>query len=129
MIVLDTHAWIWWAASPERLSETARRALGEGEPLGVCTISVFELGTLAARRRITLDRDVRAWARQALDPAVVETLPLTDGIAVDAALLERERFPKDPADRIIYATARALGSRLVTRDDAIRSFDPARTVW
>jgi len=53
---------------------------------------------------------------------------LTAEVAVSAALLG-EAFPGDPADRIIYATASVLGAPLVTRDAALRAFDPVRTRW
>jgi PIN domain nuclease of toxin-antitoxin system len=49
--------------------------------------------------------------------------------AVAAALLGRDGFHGDPADRLIYATTRALGATLVTRDEAMRRFDPERTLW
>jgi PIN domain nuclease of toxin-antitoxin system len=53
-------------------------------------------------------------------------LALTAEIAVDAAQL---RFSNDPFDRIIYATARAAGGRLVTRDHVLLEFDPKLTIW
>ena len=49
-------------------------------------------------------------------------------VALDAALLD-DTFPGDPADRLIYATARRAGARLVTRDQRITAFDAARAVW
>lgn len=56
----------------------------------------------------------------------VTTLPLTAEIAMDAGQL---RFVADPADRLIYATARAAGAYLITRDERIRGHDPAIAVW
>ena len=53
-------------------------------------------------------------------------MPLTPEIAIDASQL---RFSNDPFDRVIYATARTEGARLVTRDERIRAFDPELTVW
>lgn len=129
MIVLDTHAWLWWLAEPSRLSRGARRAIDEAETIGVCAISAWELTMLVRRRRISLDRDVGAWVRQALAPARVRQHPLTADVAVAAGLLEADRFPGDPADRFIYATAQSLRARLVTRDKAIRDFDARTTVW
>ena len=38
-------------------------------------------------------------------------------------------FPGDPADRMIYATARAEGADLVTRDRRLRDYDPRGTLW
>ncbi len=95
----------------------------------MCTISAWEVALLVARQRIELDREVRTWVRQALAEPGVEALPLTAEVAVSAALLEAEGLPGDPADRMIYATARAHGARLATRDEALRRFDASRTIW
>jgi PIN domain nuclease of toxin-antitoxin system len=129
VIVLDTHAWLWWLAEPARLSRAARRAIDEAETIGVSAISAWELAMLVRRRRISLDRDVGAWVRQALAPARVQQHPLTADVAVAAGMLDGGGFPGDPADHFIYATAQALRAPLVTRDEAIRSFDARTTVW
>lgn len=129
MIVLDTHAWLWWHSDPERLSPLAREAIDRSATLGVCPTSCWELAMLVVRERIELDRDVMTWVRQALAHPRATLCPLTSEIAVDAALLDREGFPPDPADRIIYATARANGARLVSADQRLRKLDPARLVW
>lgn len=129
MIVLDTHAWLWWLAEPARLSPAARRAIDEAEKVGVSTISAWELTMLTLRGRISLDRDVRAWVGQAFAHTRVTAIPPTADVAVAAGLLDGGGFPGDPADRIIYATAQASRARLVTRDEAIRRFDGRDTIW
>jgi PIN domain nuclease of toxin-antitoxin system len=129
VIVLDTHAWLWWLVEPSKLSPAARRAIDEAETIGVCAISGWEVAMLVRRRRISLDRDVASWVRQALAPARVRAHPLTPEVAVAAGLIDGDGFPGDPADRFIYATARAHRAPLVTRDARIRSFDPHTTVW
>lgn len=129
MIVLDTHAWIWWIAEPRRLSPAARRAIDEADALGVSTLSAWEVAMLARRGRISLDRDVATWIRQALGHARVTALAPTADVAIAAGLLDGEGFPGDPADRFIYATAQAQRTRLVTRDRAIHGFDRRTAVW
>jgi PIN domain nuclease of toxin-antitoxin system len=89
-------------------------------------MSVFELTDLVDRHRIALDAPTRTWIRAALSQERIEALPLTPEIAIDAARL---RFASDPFDRVIYATARAEDAQLVTRDERLRAFDPARTLW
>lgn len=128
MIVLDTHAWLWWTSAPERLSGRARRALEEAAEIGLATISCWETAMLAARGRISLDRPVSAWIAQALAQPRLAALPLTAELALAAGLLD-DRFPGDPADRMIYATARANRAGLVTKDAAIRAYDPRLTIW
>ncbi|HKG39366.1 MAG TPA: type II toxin-antitoxin system VapC family toxin [Conexibacter sp.] len=129
VIVLDTHAWLWWLAEPSRLSRAARQAIDEAESIGVSAISAWELAMLSRRGRISLDRDVGTWVRQALVPARVRQHPLTADVAVAAGLLDGGGFPGDPADRFIYATAQAMRARLVTRDEAIRDFNARDTIW
>jgi PIN domain nuclease of toxin-antitoxin system len=128
MIVLDTHAWLWWQTAEEKLSSRARTEIEGAERLGVCTISCYEVARAVTRGRIHLDRDVRAWVMHALAVDRVEALELTGPIATAAGALGDE-FPGDPVDRIIYATTRGQGARLVTRDRALRRIDPLLTVW
>ena len=128
MIVLDTHAWIWWRAAPGRLSTAAARAIAESDRLGLSTISVWELGTLVRRGRISLDRAPASWVRQALADPRLDVIAPDAGTALAAALLD-DTFPGDPADRLIYATARQAGARLASRDEKIARFDSARVVW
>lgn len=126
MIVLDTHAWVWSVDAPHRLSKSARRAIEHSDRIGVATISVFELAQLVQRRRLTLDAPLRTWVGEALARERVEPLLLTAEVALDAAQLQ---FESNPADRIIYATARAANGQLVTRDERMRAFDRELTVW
>ena len=129
MIVLDTHAWVWWVGETGDLSHAAERAISEAERIGVCTISCWEVAMLVARRRLELTPDVGRWVVAALAmPRVVE-LQLDARTATRAGGLDREDFPGDPADRIIYATALERGARLVSRDTDITAFDRARVLW
>lgn len=129
MIVLDTHAWLWWAVDPNRLSATARETIDRADSLGVPAICCFEVAALHVRKRIELLRNPSEWVRHALAHPRVEELPITAEIAVQAGSLNRDRFPGDPSDRLIYSTAATLGTKLVSADRAIRAFDSARVVW
>ncbi|MHB8533782.1 MAG: type II toxin-antitoxin system VapC family toxin [Solirubrobacteraceae bacterium] len=129
VILLDTHAWLWWVAAPDRLSPSARQTLADASTVGISTFSVFELATLVRRKRISLDRDLRDWVRRALSEERVEAIAPGPEIALAAAQLDRDEFPGDPADRLIFATARTLEAPLLTRDRRIRAFAPDATVW
>lgn len=130
MIVLDTHVWLWWASDPARLSTGAAEAIAGAQRLGVSTLSCWEVAMLCERERIALDRPVATWIRAALaaDDRMHPVAPDPE-VAIVAAQLSAEGFHGDPADRFIYATARSLGGGLVTRDAALRRFDPALTIW
>lgn len=129
MIVLDTHAWIWWASeTPRRLTLRARKAIAEAPSIAVSAISPWEVAMLVAKGRLELDRDVLVWIRQALALPRVKLAPLTPEIAVRSTRLG-VGFPGDPANRILVATARELGAALVTKDEALRGADGIRTIW
>ena len=128
MIVLDTHAWLWWCDAPSKMSRKARAAIADADRVGVSPISCWEVATLVRRGRIGLDRVVTTWVEQALGQEAVEVLPLTPRIAAAAGMLA-ESFPGDPADRLIYATAVSENAALVTKDEALQRFDRKRTIW
>lgn len=129
MIVLDTHAWLWWASAPEHLSKPATAAIDSASSIGVCTLSAWEIAMLATRGRITLDRDVGTWVKQALADSRLQAIPPSTEVAVAAGVLDPKRFHGDPVDRMIYACAHSIGATLVTRDKALRKFDPKNTLW
>ncbi len=83
---------------------------------------------LAERGRIVLDREVLPWVEQALALPRVELLPITPAIAVRSASLSR-RFPGDPADRIIAASAIVFRARLVSKDRRMKSLPELRILW
>lgn len=117
-VLLDTHVVYWLDSDPGRLSIAASTAIEAADEIAVAGISWFELAWLAARDRIALALPARAWLEQVSQ--YVQTIPLTPSVAYTAASLPQS-FPKDPADRVIYATAIENGWRLVTRDERLRA--------
>lgn len=128
MILLDTHAWLWWAADRMKFSRKLQRRLANERDLGVSAISCWEVGMLIERGRLKLRGDARTGIRDALSIARLRVIPVTDAIATEAGLLGR-RFHGDPADRIIVATAMDLRAPLVTKDDRIRDSGLVGTLW
>ncbi len=129
LIFLDTHVWLWWHADPHRLSPSATNAVRSATTIGISAISCLEVAMLASHGRISLDRSVADWVRQALAVERTRSLPVTAAIAVAASSLTDESIGGDPADRIIIATALHHDAVLVTKDRRIREFDATRTVW
>ena len=128
MTVLDTHVWLWWISGDSRLSTTSRRAIEADSDIGVATMSIWEVATLARHGRLRLVPDLKTWVSRALEGSGIQPLRLTPEIAIEAGSLP-DSFPGDPADRIVYATTMTVGGRLVTKDRRLRTHDPARTVW
>lgn len=120
-VLLDTHVLLWWLAKDRRLSRGQRRVIDEASeqsPLGLSDISLWEIATLHQIGRIELDRPLREWLEQASAPPLVRRVGISPAIAAEVAALPAT-FHRDPADRIIVATARVLGAKLLTRDRAI----------
>ena len=132
MIVVDSHAVLWWTGAVESaLSETASRRLAsemDGGEIVVSTITTWEISMLVSRGRLALRGDVEAWVRDVESLSRVRFVPIDNRIAIEANRLPDE-FHRDPADRIIVATARVLGAEVLTADTKIREYPFVRTVW
>lgn len=126
MILLDTHAALWWATEPRKLSARVVRALATSERIHISPVSCWEIAELVAKGRIALDRDVHAWVHDLCTRERVAVAPIDPAIAASAGLLPSEGFQGDAADSLIYATARALDLPLATKDRRLR--DHAREV-
>lgn len=124
-LLLDTHVWVWLMNGDEVLeSSEARPQLEEtaqGAGLLVCAISVWELGMLEAKGRLSFSLDGEQWVRRALSAPGISLAPLTPEIALASSRLP-DAFHGDPADRIIAATARQIGASLATRDRQIITY-------
>jgi PIN domain nuclease of toxin-antitoxin system len=127
VILLDTHAWLWWVSDPTQLSRKANSAIGDAEAIGVSAISCFEVATAIAKGRIVLDRPPQDWVEQALSLPRVELLALTPRIALHAAMLGA--FHGDPADRLIVATAIIHSAVVVTKDSRIQKYGAIEALW
>jgi PIN domain nuclease of toxin-antitoxin system len=132
VIVLDTHALVWWLADTASLPRKARARLDQaaaaGEVVHASSISAWEVAMLVARGRLELTMDVNAWIAAAEALPQVAFVPVDNAIALRAVALPAT-FPRDPADRLIVATALGLGATLVTGDRRLRGLSPLRTLW
>ena len=131
MIVLDTHAWIWWVSSPDLLFDDARRAIQTASEAGqvyISAISVWEVAMLVQRGRLELTIDVEDWIRHCEALPELYFVPVNNSIALRSVQIP-DFASADPADRIIVATALALGTPLVTKDERMQAYSQVTTVW
>ena len=122
-LLADTHVVLWWwmddPALPTVFADTLQTAAARSSVVGVSAITLWEIATLHARGRIRLTGAVDALLEDIERHPAVDVLPLTARVALDSQRLGPS-FPRDPADRIIAATARCHGLRLMTADERIR---------
>lgn len=129
MILLDSHVLIWAVADSKRLSKAAAAAIRRArraDGLAVSAITAYEVAWQIASGRIQGYGTVETSVLRFLEGVTMR--PITSEIAALAAQFP-EDYPRDPADRLIGATARAEGLTLVTRDERIRRSPLLRTVW
>ena len=130
MILVDTHIVVWLALDPTHLSKKARAAIDDarrnGDGLAISDITLLELATLSSKGRIRLDISLESFLREVEARFII--LPIS-GRACVRALGLPATYPKDPADRIIGATALVEGLPLLTADRGIRRSRALHTIW
>ena len=131
MIVLDTHAWIWWVSSPTLLSEASKHIIDEAvteRNIFISSISAWEVAILVSRGRLKLTMSASDWVAASEALPFVDFVPVSNSIALKSVQLPGA-LHNDPADRIIIATAVSLGAVLVTKDEKIRNYSHVKTAW
>ena len=130
MILVDTHVVVWLAFDQGQLSKKARAAIDDarknGDGLAISDITLLELATLASKSRIQLDISLESFLQEVEARFIV--LPISGRACVRAIGLPAT-YPKDPADRIIGATALVEGLPLLTADREILRSKVIRTIW
>jgi PIN domain nuclease of toxin-antitoxin system len=127
-VLLDSHILLWFDSDESKLSPRAQSAILAADELAVASVTWYELAWLAKNNRIDVSLPLASWLGDLAGQ--VRTIPLTPAIALAAVLLP-ESFPRDPTDRVIYATAIEHGYSLVTKDEQLRRHRHSRpvTIW
>ena len=131
MIVLDTHALVWWVNGDRLLSKKAKAAIErelEDGQIVISAISSWEIAMLVRQEKLVLSMDVESWLAEVASIEAVRFMPVDVEISIKSVELPGE-FHKDPADRMIVATARKLAVSLVTKDEKIRHYAHVKTIW
>lgn len=127
MIVLDTHAWIWWVDDHPRLKRSVRDRIDAEGDVRVCAISLLEIATAVSLGRLRLQPSAELWLQIAQMAEPVRVEPLTAELCLQSATLPGT-LHRDPADRLIVALARRLDVELVTADGKLLGYPHVRTL-
>ncbi|MBF0624927.1 MAG: type II toxin-antitoxin system VapC family toxin [Magnetococcales bacterium] len=123
-LLLDTHVWLWMMLGDETLAEPVRERIREAARLDrvqVAAISLWEVAMLHQRGHLVLNIPPLQWIHSALTAPGITVAPLTPTIAMDSVALPNLNH-KDPADRMILATARVEKAILLTRDQRMLDY-------
>jgi PIN domain nuclease of toxin-antitoxin system len=129
VILLDTHVLFWSGGQSQMLSKDAASAIRRArrnDGVAISAITIWELALLFARGKIQGSGTIEASIRGLMEGITVR--PITPEIAALTTQFPDD-YPRDPADRLIGATARAEGMTLVTRDEKIRRSPLLKTLW
>jgi PIN domain nuclease of toxin-antitoxin system len=125
VVLLDTHIWLDVALGRDRgMTPRVRRKLDTAASAGslyVAAVTPWEVAMLARGGKVRVNGPLREFIAEALRETRTAVAPLEPAIAVDAVELPAWDH-RDPADRMIVATARYIGALLVTRDTAILEY-------
>jgi PIN domain nuclease of toxin-antitoxin system len=129
MIILDTHIWVWWVDSNDRLTKAQLEAIAthETDVIGVSAISVWEVAKLVELGKIEMQVPLFEWVDEALNYPGIRLIELTPDIAIESTQLPGV-FHRDPADQIIVATARINDCPLLTADEKILKYPHVKII-
>lgn len=129
--IIDTHILVWWLRNEtDRLTKTQLHILAEAEKLreavAISAMSLWELAMMIDRKQLLVTTSMNQWLEELENHPLLIILPLTARIAAESVQLTG--FHRDPADRIIVASARQHGLSLLTADRRIREWGNVKVV-
>lgn len=128
-LLLDTHIVLWLDSGSDRLRHSTRERIDgcwqDGGTVYLSAVSAWEIALLVDMKRIALDLPADEWVERFVGRRGVEAVALDHRAAARAYQLTRFA-PRDPADRLLIATAIGIGCPLVTYDSRIAAFAKRR---
>jgi PIN domain nuclease of toxin-antitoxin system len=124
-LLLDTHIALWLDSGDDALRPPTRALIDDcwqnGGTILLSAVSVWEMALLVDTRRIELDLPIEEWITRFVERPGVEALPLGHSAASRSYRLYQLEH-RDPADRLLIASAIELSCPLVTYDERILRF-------
>lgn len=125
-LLLDTHAFLWAAASPERLGRYVDLVADPATVRLLSAASSWEIAIKYRLGKLVLPEAPANYVPDAMRRLAVQPLPIEhiDALAVG----ELPTHHRDPFDRMIVVQAQRLSVPLLTADPAIARYDVDRLV-
>ena len=124
-LLLDTHIWLWIHREPWKLTSEVNQILTDPDTdLWLSPVSIWELITLLDKRRVSIREDVNQWIEKSKRELFLREAPFSWEVAQEL----RFTLLRDPADRFLAATAKALDLTLVTADERLMRVDGLRVL-
>jgi PIN domain nuclease of toxin-antitoxin system len=130
MILLDTNTWIWAYSADKSLSPRAKKVIRNTptDQRAIASISIWEFAMMSSKGRINVKVTPERWLENAIHKTGIQVFDLSAKVALESCNLPGE-FHRDPADRIIVATARIHNLTLITKDLKIIDYPHVDAVW
>jgi len=122
-LLLDTHAWLWMLAAPERLGDARATLENADHELLLSAASSWEIAIKHDLGRLRLPQPPELFVPDRIRASGVVPIAIEHVHAIEAGRLPRHH--RDPFDRILVAQARHLDVPIVTADPAIAAYDVA----
>ena len=130
-VLVDTHILLWWVSGDAQLSTSAKQTiettLKSDDEVLVSSMSAWEVAMLVEKGRLVLTMDVAQWFEHVKRIDGLRMVPVDETVGILSTQLPGE-FHKDPADRMIVATARKFAIALVTADEKILAYTHVKTI-
>jgi len=131
MIVIDTHVLVWWSTKSKKLSKKAAQEFEihkKRQEVCVSSISLWEIALLVKKGKINFTIGFDIWLKEIESVSFLRFIPVDNSIAINSINLP-DFTNKDPADKIIVATAINLGAKLITSDRRILNYKGVNAIW
>ena len=127
MVLLDTHTFVWLASDLKMLSPKARQTIDKADNLYLSSASVWEVGLLVKKGRLTLPLEASEFVERAVKQHGIMEIPIDGTIALASVGLPM--IHNDPFDRVIVATARIYRMSIVSKDQVIPTYPRTKVLW
>lgn len=125
--LLDTCAWLDLSLNPQVVGQETLNVVSAQTLMGISPVSCIEISRKIAAGQLALSQPIAEWMESASDSDLIRLLDISPAIAIEAYALPGD-FHKDPADRLIVATARVHQLTIITSDRKILDYRHVRTL-